>query len=162
EKYVKVEMRLSGLISGKETPASAQDALDAAMMCLQSKLPCASVRLFTAAFALDPKTADDLKAGHRYNAACDAALAAAGQGKDATQLDGKERARLRKLALDWLRADLTAWAKRLMSGEPTDRAEVVRTMKHWQQDSDFVGIRDKEALAKLPEEERQACTQLWA
>ncbi len=162
EKYVKVEMRLSGLISGKEKPASAQHALDAAIMCLKRKLPCASVRLFTAAFALDPRLADDLKASHRYNAACDAALAAAGQGKDATQLDDKERARLRKQARDWLRADLTAWEKRLKSGEPADRAEVVSRMKHWQQDSDFVGIRDREALAKLPEEERKAFTQLWA
>ena len=44
-----------------------------------------SARLYAAAFAADPKLADDLKAGHRYNAACFAALAAAGQGEDAGQ-----------------------------------------------------------------------------
>jgi tetratricopeptide (TPR) repeat protein len=162
EKYAKVEIRLSALISGKEKLTSAQEGLDAAILCIKRKLPYAGVRLRTAAFALDPNSADDLKAGHRYNGACDAALAAAGQGKDADKLDDKERARLRKQALDWLRADLTAWTKRLKSSEPADRADVLRHVKHWQEDSDFVGIRDKEALARLPEAERQAFTQLWA
>src|SRR5262249_54943508 len=111
EKYAKLEMRLPGLISGKAKPASAQEALDAAGLCWKRKLPPAAARLRAAAFAADPKLADDLKAGYRYDAACEAALAAAGQGKDATQLDAKERARLRKQALDWLRADLTACAK---------------------------------------------------
>jgi hypothetical protein len=41
---------------------------------------------------------------YRYNAACCAALAAGGQGKDADKLDDKERARLREQACDWLRA----------------------------------------------------------
>ena len=33
-------------------------------------------------------------------------------------------------------------------------------MQHWQQDSDFAGIRG-DALAKLPEAERKARTKLW-
>jgi hypothetical protein len=39
---------------------------------------------------------------------------------------------------------------------------VQTTLRHWQQDKDLGGIRDKEALTKLPEEERTAFTQLWA
>jgi hypothetical protein len=92
----------------------------------------------------------------------DAALAAAGQGKDAAKLDDKERARLRKQAIDWLRADLTLLEKQLQSGERAARAQVQQNMKHWQQDSDFVGIRDKAALEKLPPDEQKAFTQLWA
>ena len=42
---------------------------------------------------------------HRYCAACYAALAGTGQGEDAVKLDAKEQTRLRKQALDWLRAD---------------------------------------------------------
>ena len=53
---------------------------------------------------MEPKLADNLAAVHRYNAACAAALAACGQGNDADNLDGKECARLRGQALDWLRA----------------------------------------------------------
>jgi hypothetical protein len=45
---------------------------------------------------------------HRYNAACAAALAACGQGKDSAKRDAQERARLRRQALDWLREGLEA------------------------------------------------------
>jgi hypothetical protein len=32
----------------------------------------------------------------------------------------------------------------------------------WQRDSDLIGLRDQEALAKLPADEREACQKLWA
>ena len=35
-------------------------------------------------------------------------------------------------------------------------------MKHWQTDADLAGLRDKDALAKLPEAEAMVCRQLWA
>ena len=35
------------------------------------------------------------------------------------------------------------------------------TLKHWKEDTDLAGIRDAAALAKLPQEERAACKQLW-
>ena len=70
----------------------------------------AAARLYADAFTADAKLADDLKAGHRYNAACFAALAAAGQGTDADKLDDQEHRRLRQQALAWLRADLEQWA----------------------------------------------------
>src|SRR4029077_15617790 len=104
----------------------------------------------------------DLGPRHRYNAACAAALAGCGQGKDADQSDAKERVRLRRQALDWLRADLVAWG-RLQEKEPDKNAPVLtKTMQHWQQDSDFAGVRGPEALAKLPEAERLEWQKLWA
>src|SRR5262249_5820860 len=97
-----------------------------------------------------------------FSAACWAALAAAGKGEDAAKLDDKERARLRKQALDWLKADLVLEAKKLESGRSADRAEVQRHLKKWQQDTDLAGIRDQAALEKLPPDEQKAFTQLWA
>ena len=38
---------------------------------------------------------------------------------------------------------------------------VRQQMQHWQQDSDFVGVRGPAALAKLPEVERQPWQTLW-
>jgi hypothetical protein len=35
-------------------------------------------------------------------------------------------------------------------------------MKHWQADAALVGVRDKEALAKLPAQEQEAWQKLWA
>src|SRR5207244_7349531 len=117
---------------------------------------------YKAAFANTPKLADDLHFQHRYNAACAAALAGCGQGKDADQSDARERARLRRQALDWLRADLTAY-RRLLDKEPDKARTAVRErMQYWLQDKDFAGVRGSAALAKLPKEECQGWQKLWA
>ncbi len=58
--------------------------------------PYFAARLFAAAFYANPKLATDLDADHCYNAACAAALAANGQGKDADGLDDKGRTHWRK------------------------------------------------------------------
>jgi hypothetical protein len=39
---------------------------------------------------------------------------------------------------------------------------VRETLAKWQGDTDLVGVRDKDALAKLPEAEREAWQKLWA
>jgi hypothetical protein len=72
------------------------------------------------------------------------------------------RLRLRKQALDWLRADLAAHAKQLQAANPNGRAAVERTMQHWQKDADLAGVRDREALSKLPEAERKEWESHWA
>jgi hypothetical protein len=72
------------------------------------------------------------------------------------------RLRLRKQALDWLRADLASRAKQLQAANPNGRAAVERTMQDWQKDADLAGVRDPEARAKLPEAERNEWDALWA
>ena len=79
----------------------------------------------------------------------------------AGKLDGSERRALRRRALTWLRADLSAWARLFAEGE-VGRSRLARIMAHWQKDADLAGIRDKEALDKLPAEEQKAFAQLWA
>jgi hypothetical protein len=91
-----------------------------------------------------------------------AASLAGGQGKDADQLDDKERARLRRQALGWLRADLAAWTQVVDKAPPQARPAVRQALQHWQKDPDLAGLRDPDALAQLPEAERQACRKLWA
>jgi hypothetical protein len=117
-----------------------------------------AVRLYRDAFARQPQ----LAGAHRYNAACAAALAAAGAGADASKRDDRERARLRQQALDWLRADLALWGKQTESGTPQTRALVQKTLRHWQQDSDLAGVRDRSALASMSPGEREECQKLWA
>ena len=157
-----VQDKLPAFLKGQFQPTTSDERLGLADWCEIKKLHHAAAGLYAAAFAADPKLADDLKAGHRYDAACSASLAAAGQGEDAAKLDDAERTRLRKQALEWLRADLALRTKQLETGKPADRAEVQQTMRHWQQDTDLAGIRDAAALAKLPADEQKACTQLWA
>jgi hypothetical protein len=156
-----MEAKLSAFLKGEFRPGDNKGRLDLIKICQIKNLPRAATRLYAAAFAADPKLAED-KAGHRYSAACAAAVAAAGQGEDAGKLDDKERTRLRRQALDWLKADLALRRKQLETGEPADRAAVQGALKHWQQDSDLAGIRDAGALARLPADERKAFAQLWA
>jgi superkiller protein 3 len=160
ERLLKLEARLPRLLHRDDKPASAQEGLDLATMCRSRQRHAAAVRFTAEAFAAEPKLAADLNAEYRYNAARSATLAAAGQGEDAT-LD-RERTRLRRQALDWLRADLAAWTRLHDSGQPAGRAGARQTLRRWQQDPDLASLRDPDALAKLPAEERAACTQFWA
>src|SRR5262249_14300942 len=161
ERLVELDARLSGFLTGKTAPASPGERVELARLCALKHLPRAAARFYADAFAADPKLADELKAFHRYNAACYAALAAAGQGEDADKLTGKERARLRRQALDWLRADLAAWRMLLEKQQDKVRPVVIEKMRHWLEDPDFASVRGPEALGKLPEGERTEWRRLW-
>jgi serine/threonine-protein kinase len=156
-----LEARLPAVIKGELQPKGTV-RLEFLAICQAKQFHYAAARLYAEALAADPPLADDLHKGHRYNAACFAALAAAGQGKDAVMPDDKERTRLRQQALDWLRADLAGYTKLWESDPAVARSFVRDHLKHWQEDTDLVGIRGEAALAKLPTEERAPFTQLWA
>jgi tetratricopeptide (TPR) repeat protein len=94
--------------------------------------------------------------------ACCAALAAAGRGRDADQPDEAGRARLRRQALDLLRADLARRRNQLENGKTAERAEVQGTMQRWQRVPDLARLRDAAALARLPADEREAWQKLWS
>ncbi len=162
ERLASARDKLPAFQNGSYKPASSEERVALIEWCKSKKLHHTLVGLYADAFAADPKLAADLQAGHRYDAACLAALAAAGQGEDAAKLDDRERKRLRTQALDWLRADLALHEKQLATGKPADRAEVQQKLSHWQKDTDLAGIRDAAALAQLPADEQKAFAQLWA
>jgi tetratricopeptide (TPR) repeat protein len=158
-----LEAKFAAILKGDARPANAAEQLALAKLCQYPKeLHAAAAHFYADAFAANPKLADDLDGKHRYNAACVAALAAAGEGEDAAKLGDKERARWRKQALAWLQADLTAWTRLAKKGPAKTRATVERTLRQWQKDLDLTGLRDSAALAKLPEEEQKAWRKLWA
>jgi hypothetical protein len=158
-----LEGRLTAVLQGDAQPQDAAERLALADLAQQryKRQYAAAARLYADAFAAKEASAD-LIGRHRYNAARAAALAASGQGKDADKLSDKERAQLRKQALTWLRAELAGWAKLLDEGAPQARPVVQRTLRHWQTDPDLAGVRDKGALARLPQDQRQAWGRLWA
>jgi serine/threonine protein kinase/Flp pilus assembly protein TadD len=162
ERLAALEASLPAYLQGERKPRDASECLALVGVCHAKKLHHAATRLYADAFAAEPKLADDLRTGHRYKAGRHAALAAAGQGADAARLDDAAKAKLRRQALDWLKADLTAWGKLFASGPPQARPALVRALSHWQKDSALAGLRDATALARLPADERKACTQLWA
>jgi hypothetical protein len=154
---------IATVLLGKAKPADDAERVELAKLCQMpsKRLYVAATRFYAEAFANDARLADDLQTSNRYNAACTAALAGCGQGKDANKIDDKERARLRRQAMVWLRADLAHWTKQAESDKPMEGEAVQAKMKHWQADTDFAGVRDKDALEKLPAEERDAWQKLW-
>ena len=103
-----------------------------------------------------------MAAGNRYAAACNAALAGFGQGKDAADLKDGERARWRLQALEWLRLDLAWWGKALEGGRAQSRAIVQSKMQKWRNDDAFAGVRGNDALARIPAAERKEWESFWA
>jgi serine/threonine protein kinase/tetratricopeptide (TPR) repeat protein len=163
ERLLELDRKLSAILSGRQRPRDTTERIGFAELCQMpcKKLYLAAVRLYEEDFAAGPKPAGDHPGDARYNAACAAALAGCGQGADADQSDDKERARLRRQALDWLRTDLVGW-RRLLEKEPGKaRPFVLNTMQQWLADKDFARVRCLEALAKLPEAERREWQKLW-
>jgi tetratricopeptide (TPR) repeat protein/serine/threonine protein kinase len=164
EGLVALDSKLTAILERKEKPADDTERLVMARLCQlpYKKLYAASARFYSDAFANNAKLTNDMQLKQRYNAACAAALAGCGQGNDADKLDDKERVRLRQQALAWLRANLDLWTKRLADAKPQERQALVKTLKHWEEDTDLSGIRDAKSLEKLPADEREACQKLWA
>jgi hypothetical protein len=56
---------------------------------------------------------------------------------------------------------LRFWAKRLASGDASDRDEMREVLRGWRRDTDLAGLRAA-ALAELPEDEQLAWGSFWA
>jgi serine/threonine-protein kinase len=162
ERQASLAARLPAVLAGAIRPGDALETLDFARICYDKGLHAASARLWAEALLADPKLADDLQVGHRYDAACAAALAGCGRGRDRPTLDEASRTRWRRQALQWLEADLAACSRMLECGPPRARQSVPGRLRHWKTDPDLAGLRDREGLAEMPEHERKACRALWA
>ena len=162
ERLVELDRKLPAIVSGQGKPSDELEMLGFAQLCYDKKLHGASARFWSEAFQAQPKLADDMQVQHRYNAACAAALAGSGQGKDDPPLDDAAKARWQKQAIDWLKTDLKVWSKLMESAPPQARQSILQTLQHWKADRDLAGLRSPAALAKLPPDEQKACQALWA
>jgi serine/threonine-protein kinase len=157
-----LDRKLATMHKSKARPASNRERLELASFCLNyKKYNVEAARLYAEAFQEQPALADDRKVPHRCLAALAAAAAGCGLGKDADDATVEERTRWRQQALEWLRADLALWAKEAESKLPAERARAAKMLHVWQQDVALSCVRDAQALAKLPQEERDAWRKLW-
>ena len=156
-----VDARLAAVIKGQKAKDD-NERIELARRAYDTALYAASARLLQDALEANPKLGNDRRAQHRYNAACAAALAGCGIGKDTPPPDEAAKADLRKQALEWLTAELEAWSKLVESGQPQARPFAAQNLEHWKKDSDLAGIRAEKELARLPEAERSRLKQLWA
>src|SRR5262249_7333166 len=160
ERFARLEEQLPAVLKGEVTPADAAEQLEYATVCGLKKYHAAAVTFCTAAFAADPKLENDLQSGMRYNAACSALLAANGRGEDSASLDDKEKKRLRRLALDWLRADLSLWQQHAAAGKPKNLLLLQEKLQNWLRSPDLASVRQPQ-LNGLPQEEREEWMTFW-
>jgi len=112
---------------------------------------------FMKAAAAEPNRPNVLNGWHRYNAACAAVLAAAGDAR----LANNDKIRLRRQAQDRLQAELAAHAH-LLEEDRLAAPKVVQRMRHWLADPDLASVRDKQKLARFPDDECLPWIKLWA
>jgi serine/threonine-protein kinase len=152
---------LQAFLNGTYRPGDNDERLAMLGVCQFTNRRTASARIYFDAFATDRQLAENLAAGHRYNAARAAALAGRGLGADGAGLIETERMRWRRQARDWLRADLTLCVKMLDGQSGPNRALVRRILGQWQADPDLAGLREQGAIATLSADERKDCLALW-
>src|SRR5262249_52773793 len=135
QQLVTLEQKLPAVLKGG--PAEIGELLALADLCQRYKKRYRdSAALFAKAFGKEPKAGENLDRGYRYQAACAAALAAAGKGVDADKLDAKEKSGLRQEVLKWLQADLSAHSRDLKQ-EPLLGIGMVEVIQRWQKDPDL-------------------------
>jgi superkiller protein 3 len=161
DRLLTLEAKMPAILRSEAKAANAAEWLALAEVCRLKGQYATAVRFYAAAFAAEPKRADDLRAGNRYDAACHAALAALGRGKDAPAEDAA-RAELRRQALAWLRADLGVLTRDAIDGNPRDSADAAAALRHWQGDADLSAFHHPWSLLCLPADERCQWQQLWA
>jgi tetratricopeptide (TPR) repeat protein len=154
--------RLAGLVAGRDKPSDNAERLAFADLCGQpfEARYALAARLYADAFLADPALTEDLRAARRTDAARVGARAGSGQGRDASELSNEEKARLRRLALGWLKGELSLW-EQTAKEQPRARDAMRQILRLWQRDGSFAAVRDKAALARLPEAERAGWRQLW-
>jgi serine/threonine protein kinase/Flp pilus assembly protein TadD len=160
ERLIHLNERFPQVLDGDDHPADAEEQAALAAVALEARHRAATAaNWYRQAFAQAPSLAEDLLENRRYNAARAAVLAAAETQSEA--LSEEERAKWRREALDWLRADLDA-VRRLAQKAPHLRPALVEKVDYWQRDHDLASIRDADQLNALPDVERHEFEALWS
>ncbi len=162
ERMIALNSRLPALLGGNDPPASTAERIGIARLCQIKQLFATSAGFWENLFIAQPALAGDLNAGHRFAAACAAARAGSGQGKETPLPNLETRERLRRKALEWLEADLAAITGSVEKGPPRDRPSGPSRLGRWLVATQLAGVRDEPALSHLAEPEQKAWTALWS
>jgi tetratricopeptide (TPR) repeat protein len=163
ERFLELDGKLPAFLNGEQQPSTNAERLEFAELCQMpnKKYYVAAERFYREAFTREPAREADLNAQHRYTAACAAVDAGCGRGQDADKLDKMESARLRRQALDWLRADLKAYRQLMDQAAEKYGGVIGQRMLIWLKNNNLAGVRDADVLANLPNDERAEWQTLW-
>jgi Tfp pilus assembly protein PilF len=153
ERFLELEGRMAQVLHGELKLAKADEQIEFAQLFHMKAHYAASAKFWADAFTAEPKLADNLQAGHRYNAACAAALAAADPLVE-------RRMQWRTQALDWLRADVKAFAD-LLARDAKASAAIAKTMRFSQTDPELASIREDARISRLSNDEQASWREFW-
>lgn len=162
QRLLTLASRLPAVLRGTDRPVNAAERIAFAQICTGKELYGAAARFWEDALREQPTLASDPRTGERYHAACAAAMAAAGLGRDEPPLSASARAGWRAKVRTWLEAELTAWAKLRETEKAIAGHPIIPALRHWKLDPELASIRDEAELRALSESERTAFRQLWA
>ncbi len=158
---VKLEARLPAVLKGEDRVADGAELEAFKEVCRLQKRFAAAAKLFEVAFTAAPNLADDVKREHRFRAACFAALAVSAPA--VTPINSTTTSAPAFVNWPWSGcADLAHWTMQSASDKPADRDKVQQMLQHWLSEPDLANMRNEDAVAKLPAEERAAWDKLWA
>lgn len=153
EKLLAQDKRLPLVLKGEKTNPAEQLAL--AELCYRYKArPADAVRLYAEAFAAKHSIVEDLKNGHRTNAAYAAVRAASEDA--AKQIDHRNQ------ALEWLRADLVLGAALVKANSARDLISLVDKLSQWRKHADLASVREPNSLDRLSEAEKKSWLAFWS
>ena len=162
ERLAALAGRIAELKAGRVEPADAGERLAWAQVCAGSGLYSRAADLYAVCLAEDPALTADFRREVRLDAACAAALAVPRPEGRPTALDEAQFAPRRRQAIDWLRADLDAWSANFAADPRLPAADVRRRFARWTEGPELAGLRDRAALAAMPDADRVEWTALWA
>jgi tetratricopeptide (TPR) repeat protein len=154
--------RLPMVLRGDEKPDGGEDWLSLAEFASGRQLYAAAARLYEGAEAVEPELFNTRNWDRRYEAACAAALAGNGIGRDQPAPTDADRARLRSRAREWLRADFAVWSDAVAGDEASERNRAIESLRRWKTTPDLAALRDESQLARLPRGERHDWRALWS
>lgn len=160
-RYLALEKQLPGVRSENDRLKNARECLEFARLCWTCRQEyVAALKFLETGQSMEPPLAKDLFAGYRYSAALAAIRAGMGQG-DADKLSEGDRARCRQKALSWLREEARSFLGQLGSKPLRVRRMMWRWIASWRFIPEWAGVRDTEAMARLPTAEREAWQHFW-
>ena len=121
-----------------------------------------AARLYERRFSPDMVRQAPILPTQRFFAACSAAMAAAELHDDRriAAADG-ERLKCRRLALDWMSAELEFWNSLYPTAPPESRSTMQSGLNTWLSESRLASVREPEELQRLPAQERQRWESFW-
>jgi tetratricopeptide (TPR) repeat protein len=162
ERIVALEGRLDEYLRGGWTPETPDDQLALAEVCVARERHADAAVLFEQALAARPALAGEDGGGYALDAACALVQAGLGQGEGVAGLGDEERAELRRRALERLSADLADKVRKADADPGKELARAQWRLLCWKNKTELGGVRDYEALARLPQSERGGWRKLWA